>query len=151
MTTATATPARIVVIEDNPADVTLLRYALDHQGDPYELEVLMDGEQAMRFVDEHRRNEREPWPCVIVLDLYLPRYDGLAVLRAIREEPALSNIGVVILSTQATAEEEQQMIELGVRLYRNKPSSLESLIELGAEIFEICRDESTTLVNSSLS
>jgi len=78
-------PARIVVIEDNPADVDLLRYALDRQGEAYELEVLGDGEQALQFVHEHRTGKRDPEPCVIILDLHLPKYDGLEVLRAIKK------------------------------------------------------------------
>jgi CheY-like chemotaxis protein len=67
-----AEPARIVVIEDNPADVTLLRLALDAQGDPYQLEVLSDGEQALRFVREYASMPGTPEPCVLILDLHLP-------------------------------------------------------------------------------
>ena len=136
-------PARIVVIEDNAADVTLLRYALDQHGVAYELEVFKDGEQALRFVQQHRTGAREPHPCVIVLDLYLPRYDGLAVLKAIREAPALAHIRVVVVSSGTTAGEEQQMLELGVRLYRNKPANLEDLTELGREILSICKEHAT--------
>lgn len=135
------TPARIVVVEDNPADVTLLRYALDQHGEPYELEVLMDGEQALRFVQEHRSGEREPRPCVIILDLYLPRWNGMAVLRAIKEEPALAHIDVIILTTQTTPGEEQTLLELGVRLCRSKPMNLEGLASLGREIFAICKGD----------
>jgi CheY-like chemotaxis protein len=133
-------PARIIVVEDNPADVALLRYALDQHGDAYELEVLIDGEQALRFVQQHRTGAREPRPCVIVLDLYLPRYDGLAVLKAIRDAPALAHIRVVVLSSTTTAEEEQRMLELGIRLYRNKPANLEDLTALGREILSICKE-----------
>jgi len=82
-------PARILVIEDNAYDIVLLRHALDQQGEDYELEILSDGEQALQFVREHRTRAREPEPCVILLDLYLPAYDGMAVLRAIRQAPAL--------------------------------------------------------------
>ena len=78
-------PARILVIEDNALDIVLLRHALDKQGEAYELEILSNGEDALRFVHEHRTRVREPEPCVILLDLYLPVYDGMAVLRAIRD------------------------------------------------------------------
>jgi CheY-like chemotaxis protein len=145
LTDTAEAPARIVVVEDNPGDVTLLRYALDQHGASYELEVLIDGEQALRFVHRHRTGELEPRPCVIVLDLYLPRYDGLAVLRAIREEPVLAHIRVVVLTTQATPDEEKQMLELGVRLSRTKPTSLEDLTALGGEILAICKESAATL------
>ena len=72
-------PARILVIDDNALDIVLLRHALDQQGEDYELEILSDGEQALQFVHEHRTRVREPEPCVILLDLYLPVYDGMAV------------------------------------------------------------------------
>ncbi len=64
-------PARILVIEDNPFDIVLLRHALDKQGEDYELEILSNGEEALRFVHEHRTRVREPEPCVILLDRYL--------------------------------------------------------------------------------
>jgi two-component system, chemotaxis family, response regulator Rcp1 len=137
-------PARIVVVEDNPADVTLLRYALDHHQEPYELEVLRDGEEALHFVHQFRTGARQPHPCVFVLDLYLPRYDGLAVLRAIREEPVLAHIHVIVLTTQPTPAEEQELLELGTRLCRSKPMNLEDLKVLGGEILEICKEYSAS-------
>ena len=100
--TAAEKPARIVVIDDSSTDVLMLRYALQRFNQPYELEVLKDGEEALRFVDRHRRGDRSPEPCVIVLDLHLPRYGGLAVLRVIKREPALAHIHVVVLTTLAT-------------------------------------------------
>src|SRR5438270_5967132 len=89
-------PARIVLIEDNAADVTLVRYALDSQQEPYRLDVLTDGEQALQFVREYASNGGEPEPCVLLLDLHLPKNDGFEVLRAIRDAPALSNLRVVV-------------------------------------------------------
>src|ERR1700760_3163041 len=98
--------ARIAVIEDNASDVRLLRHALDELGEPYEFEVLRDGEEAMQFVEQHRLGIRKPDPCVIVLDLHLPRYDGTAVLQALRAAPSLGHIRVIVLTTQASPAEE---------------------------------------------
>jgi two-component system response regulator len=142
LTESADSPARIVVVEDNPADVTLLRYALDHHQEPYQLEVLRDGEEALHFIHQFRTGAREPHPCVVVLDLYLPRYDGLAVLRAIREEPVLAHIHVIVLTTQPTPAEEQELLELGTRLCRSKPMNLEDLKVLGGEVLEICKEYS---------
>ena len=88
--------ARIVLIEDNPGDVLLLRKALDMQGHPYGLEVLTDGEEAVRFVRDHAHSI--PAPCFFLIDLHLPRYDGIMVLRAIREAPALSGQHVAVIT-----------------------------------------------------
>ena len=66
----------ILVIEDNMADVFLIRHALDQHGEAYQLEVLPDGEAALGFVAEHRSGIRQHDPCVILLDLYLPKTTG---------------------------------------------------------------------------
>ena len=132
--------AHIVVIDDNPSDVYLLRYALNQLNEPYELDVLRDGEEALQFVNWHRTRTDEPRPCVIVLDLHLPRYDGLSVLRAIKMEPVLAHIHVVILTAQASPDEESEMLRLGVRLYRAKPSNLEELAAVAAEILDVCKE-----------
>src|SRR6478609_9559285 len=91
---STMQAARIVIIEDNEGDIQLLRLALDEQKEAYELEILKDGEEALRFVQEHRSGIREPEPCVILLDLHLPRYDGIAILHAIRGTPPLEHIKI---------------------------------------------------------
>jgi CheY-like chemotaxis protein len=131
-------PARILVIEDNEGDIQLLRFALDQQEENYELEILRDGEEALRFVHEHRTGLREPEPCVILLDLHLPRYDGIAILHAIRETPPLEHIQMVVLSGEADPRQKDEMASLGA-YYRKKPSTLTELSELAAEIFVICK------------
>jgi CheY-like chemotaxis protein len=92
-------PARILIVEDNPADVYLLRHALDQRGEEYRLEVLQDGEEAIRFIEHYRISVSEPEPCVIILDLHLPKHDGAAVLYAIRRELVLAHVQVVPLSS----------------------------------------------------
>lgn len=136
----TLQPARIVVIDDSPTDVLLLRHALDLHHEPYELTVLNDGEEALQFVGLHRKPSHEPEPCVIVLDLHLPRYDGMAVLRAIKREPMLANISVIILTTLATPEEEVEMVRMGVRLYQAKPMNLDELSAVAGRILDICKE-----------
>jgi CheY-like chemotaxis protein len=133
--------ARIVIIEDNDGDIELLRLALDEQEEDYELEILKDGEEALRFVQEHRSAIRAPEPCVILLDLHLPRYDGIAILHAMREAPPLEHIKIVVLSGQADPLQEAEMARLGA-FYRRKPSTLTELSELAAEIFVICKGPS---------
>ena len=131
-------PAKILMIEDSESEIGLLRHALVQQGETYELEILNDGEKALRFVHEHRTGIREPEPCVILLDLYLPRYDGMAVLRAIRQAPALEHIHVVVLTGLATPDQQVEIANLGA-LYRRKPSGLTELASLAAEIIAICK------------
>lgn len=140
-TNSESKPARIIVIEDNPADVKLLRFSLDELGEAYELAVLTDGEEALAYISGHQADSPAPDPCVIVLDLHLPRYDGLAVLRTLRASPNLSHVRVAVVTSSASPREEAQVRALGVRLYRKKPLLLEHFMELGAEILALCREQ----------
>jgi len=133
-------PARIVVVEDSPADVLLLRHALNQHDEAYELEVLQDGAEALAFIAAQKEFCPEPAPCVIVLDLHLPKHDGLAVLAALKKEPALSHIRVVALSSFASPRDEAQIHSLGVRMYCEKPGDLDSWIALARDILKICRE-----------
>jgi chemotaxis family two-component system response regulator Rcp1 len=139
-------PAKILVVEDSSADVFLLRHALNHHGEEYVLEVLRDGAEAIEFVNLQRTAGAKEEPCVIVLDLHLPKHDGPAVLRAIRHEPVLAHVQVVALTNLASPRDEQAIRDLGVRLYRAKPMQLDEWIELAGEILEICREHSRIAV-----
>jgi CheY-like chemotaxis protein len=134
-------PPKIVVVEDNSADVFLLRHALDQHSENYALEVLRDGEEAVEFVSRHRSLGHQAEPCVIVLDLHLPKLDGTVVLKVIKQEPALAAVHVVALTTLASPKDEQEVRDLGVRLYRAKPSLVEEWVRLAGEILEICHEQ----------
>lgn len=90
---------------------------------------------------------RDPEPCVILLDLHLLRYEGIAILRAIHEAPALKDIQVLMLSGQASPREEDE-ISRGGGFYRRKPSTLNELSELAAEIFAICNKSSSSAMSA---
>jgi chemotaxis family two-component system response regulator Rcp1 len=134
------------MVEDNPADVYLLRHGLDQQGEDYLLEALQDGEEAIRFVRQQSTSLAELEPCVIVLNLHLPKHYGAAVLQAIRCEPSLAQVQVVALSTFAAPEDENQVRDLGVRLYRTKPTELDDWIALAGHILEICRENNPAVL-----
>jgi two-component system cell cycle response regulator DivK len=80
-------------------------------------------------------------PCVIVLDLHLPKHDGTAVLKVIKQEPVLAHVRVIALTTLASPKDEQAIRDLGVRLYRAKPTLVDEWIKLAGEILEICREQ----------
>jgi CheY-like chemotaxis protein len=128
----------ILVIEDNLADVFLIRHALDQHGEEYRLEVLPDGEAALELVAEHRTGVRQHDPCVILLDLHLPKYNGIEVLTAIREEPVLTHIHVLVLTTMASPADHAQVIELG-GICREKPSHPDGIHSLAADVLALCK------------
>jgi two-component system response regulator len=134
---AMSSPYVIVVVEDNPADVTLLRQALNEQSEPVTLQVLRDGEAALEFVRSHRRSGA-PQPCLILLDLHLPKYDGATVLRAIRSEPELAGVDIVAVTTVASPKEQDEVMSLGVQAYRTKPVNWEEILQFARELMAIC-------------
>jgi CheY-like chemotaxis protein len=133
-------PPTILVIDDDSADVFLLRRGLDQLGEAYQLEILADGAAALQFVEEHRTGVREPNPCVILLDLRLPKHKYLEVLRAIKREPVLAHVQVMVMTSFASPEEEADIRSMG-GFCRTKPGpmSLTGYDELAAEVLEICK------------
>jgi CheY-like chemotaxis protein len=124
------------LVEDNPADVTLIREALaEHQVD-CDLLVINDGETAIRFVD---RLDAAETRCVnlVVLDLNLPRRTGREVLERVRASSACGNVPVMILSSSGAARDVKETIQLGARRYVRKPVALEDFMKIGAVIKEL--------------
>jgi CheY-like chemotaxis protein len=143
MDTIPEKPAQILVIDDNHGEIRELREALTECGEPYELSVLQDGEAALRFVADYRSGLRQQEPCVIVLDLNLPKHDALAVLAAIRSEPALSNIKVLVVSTLAVPETQALLRAMG-GLYRERPRDFPGLIDMAAQLLALCNKRRPT-------
>ncbi len=133
--------ARILLIDDSTADVNLLRLALDAQNEKYELVVLRTGQDALRFIQDQTNEGKQPDPCVILLDLHFPGFDGLSILEAIRKSPELTHVHVVVLSGLASPTEQKQIAALGA-LYVQKPFQLTEFLELGATIMAICKGAS---------
>jgi two-component system, response regulator len=132
--------AKILVIEDNPSEVFLLRHALNEttHGADFELENLADGEDALEFIRNHWKNCLDFQPCMILLDLHLPKHDGVEILRAIREDPAFSGIPTVVMTNSASAKEAEELRALGVE-YRLKPNDLAGFAKLASDLIEICK------------
>jgi CheY-like chemotaxis protein len=128
--------AKIIVVEDNKSEVFLIRRALLMQTEDLDLEVAEDGERALQFVQGQREHLPGSEHCVILLDLHLPKHDGIEVLRAIRKEPLLSHIYVVVTTNGASPEEEEQLRSLGAD-FRLKPRDLLQFSELAADLIAI--------------
>src|SRR4051794_10675157 len=90
--------AQIIIVEDNAADIFLIRKALDEKGFSYMLTRFEDGEEALHALCPDT-GESTVAPDVIVLDLNVPRCEGIEVLRQIRETPRLHDIPVAILTS----------------------------------------------------
>src|ERR1700726_3759497 len=87
----------ILLVEDNPGDVQLLRLALKKAEVDCELSVVDDGAEALELVRQHGKYAAFPAPDLLVLDLNIPKYDGVEILAAMRANPAWAHVRVAIL------------------------------------------------------
>lgn len=138
----------ILVIEDNFGDVTLLRLALDGLGVDYRFEVLSDGDAALRYIADRRAGRIEPVPCVILLDLHLPKYDGTEVLGAIRQDPVLTDVHVIVFTFLARPDQQADIRAMGA-LLREKPADLKGFYALAREVMELCHNSSLDKAKTS--
>jgi two-component system response regulator len=133
--------SKIMVIEDNASDVFLLRRALTAMpGADFDLEVATDGERALQLIlglDGGRPGHREIYPGVILLDLHLPRHDGLEILGAIRKNPGFANTPVLVTTNAVSPNEADELRKMGVD-FRMKPRDLAELGKLAADLVTIC-------------
>lgn len=118
----------ILLIEDNPNDVSLTKRALQKANVANELVVVEDGVEALEYLLGDGSEER-PLPVVTLLDLKLPRIDGLEVLKHIRENERTKRLPVVILTSSNLEEDVNMSYDLGANSYVRKPIRFSEFIE----------------------
>jgi len=126
--------ARIVLVEDNPADVLLVRKALQEKGIAVDLTCFDDGQQALKSLSKQGLKA----PDLILLDLNLPNIEGVEVLREVRNIPSLAGVPVVILTSSASPVDIHRTALLGAARFISKPSGLEDFLrEVGGGVEEM--------------
>ena len=132
MSTLTVEPIDILLVEDNPRDVELTLRALKKNKISNRIQVVRDGEQALEFLFAtgafaNRATEVNPW--VVLLDLMLPKVDGLEVLQRIKNDPKTQTIPVVVLTSSQEERDVVTSYNLGVNSYIVKPVDFEQFNE----------------------
>lgn len=122
----------ILLVEDNPSDIALTRraFAKSRIGNP--LTVCEDGHDALDYLfarGAHADRQGEALPALILLDINLPRLDGLSVLRQIRANPATRRMPVVILTSSTEQADLAAGYDAGANSYIRKPVSFERFVE----------------------
>lgn len=124
-------PKKILLVEDNPNDVELTLAALEEHHLANEVEVVEDGVEALDYL--HRRgrysDRTNDDPLVVLLDLKMPRMDGIQVLREMKSDRVLKLLPVVILTTSREERDVVETYELGVNGYVVKPVDFEQFTE----------------------
>lgn len=122
----------ILLIEDNPDDVELTRRALSRSNVANELVVVTDGAEALDYLfarGEYAARDMSATPAVVLLDLKLPKIDGLEVLRRIRSDERTRLLPVVILTSSNQENDIRDSYELGANSYVRKPVDFEQFVE----------------------
>jgi CheY-like chemotaxis protein len=121
----------ILLAEDNPKDVELTLEALAEHHLANHVSVVRDGVEAMEFLRcEGKYKSRQPGnPAVVLLDIKMPRMDGLEVLRAVRSDPSMKTLPVVMLTSSREEPDLKKSYELGANAYVVKPVDFQDFIE----------------------
>jgi CheY-like chemotaxis protein len=127
---AQARVVHVLLVEDDPGDVLMTREAFEHHKIRNQLHVVNDGEQAMQFLRQLGEYADAPRPGLILLDLNLPRRDGLEVLAELKADPGLRVIPVVILTTSQAEEDILRSYALHANAYVSKPVDFERFMDV---------------------
>ena len=118
----------ILIVEDTPEDVELALRALRKANLTNKIQIVRDGAEAMEFIfaeGKHRGRKIEDGPKVVLLDLKLPKIDGMEVLRRIKSDPRTKTIPVVVLTSSKEQKDVVESYRLGVNSYIVKPVNFE--------------------------
>ena len=123
----------ILLVEDDPNDVVLVRRAFRRARIANPLQVAQDGEAAIDYLAgraAYTDRSRYPLPMLVLLDLKLPRRSGFEVLAWMRQQPVVNRIPVVVLTSSAESPDVNRAYELGANSYLVKPVVFEGLVDL---------------------
>lgn len=121
---------RVLLVEDDPSDVMLMQEALKGRPTLMDLTVVEDGAEALVYLRGEGRHAGAPRPSLVLLDWRLPGLRGEDVLRAIRGNPALKTIPVIVLTTSASEADVRAAYALGANAFLTKPTGFNQLRDL---------------------
>ena len=130
----TAPARQVLLIEDDPTDVMLMRHALEGSQCLIDLKVAGDGDEAMAYLRGDGRFGGAARPALVLLDWRLPKKSGEEVLREIRRDPTLKLIPVLVLTTSASDIDVRTAYSLGANAFLTKPTGLKELQTLASLI-----------------
>ncbi|HTJ97186.1 MAG TPA: response regulator [Rhodocyclaceae bacterium] len=127
-------PVEVLLVEDDPGDVILTQEGLRASKLHINLHVVDNGEKALAFLRQEPPYDDAPRPGLIILDLNLPRVNGMEVLREIKTNDDLRTIPTVILTTSRAEEDVVKSYKLGANCYVSKPLNLDEFVKVVGSI-----------------
>ncbi len=134
---AVADVLHVLVVEDNPADLFLIREIIGATGIAITVHVARDGELATRFLDDADRDASAPCPAMVILDINLPKKRGTEVLAHLRRSPRCRNAPAIVVSTSKSDKDREEVIQGGANAYFRKSSDYDEFAKLTALIQEL--------------
>jgi CheY-like chemotaxis protein len=126
----TARVRPILLVEDNPMDVDLTLQAFTEHGVANPIVVCRDGEEALGFMETHATSADSQLPILVLLDLRLPKVDGIEVLEWARRHPVWQQIPIIVLTTSRENSDIERAYSLGVNSYILKPVDFPAFAEV---------------------
>lgn len=115
---------KILLVEDNPADVRLTKEAIQKSELVSQLDIVKDGVEAINYLKKNKKDSNITSPDLILLDLNLPKKSGLEVLKEIKEDEDLKRIPVVVLTISSNEEDLLKAYNLHANCFINKPLNI---------------------------
>src|SRR5437660_5264305 len=125
----------ILLVEDREDDVVLIRRAFDKAKVINPIQVVSNGEEAIWYLKgegKYANRAEYPLPDLVLLDLKMPRVDGFEVLRWIRQQPGLSSVRVVVLTSSDQMRDVNEAYQLGANSFLVKPLEFERFVNMSA-------------------
>lgn len=127
----------ILLIDDDPEDRMLIKLALEESGLAHvDVTEIGSGETLFAYLKRMENDASSALPGFIMLDISMPRVDGLTALKAIRSTRRFDRVPVVMCSTSSQSKVVEECLKLGANEYRSKPSDFDSLIKQMCELVE---------------
>ncbi len=136
-----ATPPTVLLVEDSPADIYIVRESLKKHMKTFRLEVIQDGEKAFDVIEAAEANEASSAPAICILDLNLPKRSGKEILRRLRGSPKFAKVPVVIFTSSDSPDDRTETTQLGATAYFRKPHDLEEFMCIGKVAQSVLRAE----------
>ena len=131
-------PVEILLVEDNPGDIRLTEEALSERKAHVHLSVVRDGAEATDFLHRRGKYAQAPQPNIILLDLKLPKKDGLELLAEIKAHERLRRIPVVVLTTSSAPDDILKAYDLQASCYITKPADLDQFVQVVKSVEDFC-------------
>jgi CheY-like chemotaxis protein len=129
---------KLLIVEDNPTDVMLVREAIRAYGIEIEVHVVHDGQEALEFLEGANTGGTPVTPDIILLDLNLPKRSGVEVLQRLRQTGQCANTSIIVFTSSDAAKDRTAVAQLGVTRYFRKPNDYEEFLRIGELLKQVC-------------